>query len=207
MHLDVLEHPAITVGGVVYRRTSCGKLRLLLIKKQAGFWTLPKGRVIPGEALVEAVAREVTEETGLSGVVETAVDQLSYTVHKKGAVYNKVVRYYLLRASGGILRPEKKERIVSVRCSPSVRRSGVSIAHMCAQSLNRRSAFSLTSSFSICKAVLAAGEPAASLSSRRRFSCASWISAPHRPWTDCVIRRHRIIALRSPHEQRRSGSG
>jgi hypothetical protein len=26
----------------------------LLIKKQAGFWTLPKGWVIPDEALVEA---------------------------------------------------------------------------------------------------------------------------------------------------------
>jgi 8-oxo-dGTP pyrophosphatase MutT (NUDIX family) len=118
MHLDAREYPVITVGGVVYRRTRCGKLRLLLIKKQAGFWTLPKGRVIPGEALVEAVAREVTEETGLSGVVETAVDQLSYTVHKKGAVYNKVVRYYLLRANGGILRPEKKEGIVGVRWFP-----------------------------------------------------------------------------------------
>jgi 8-oxo-dGTP diphosphatase len=119
MDLDVREHPVISVGGVVYRRTRCGKLRLLLIKKQAGFWTLPKGRVIPGEDFVEAVAREVTEETGLSGVVETAVEQLSYTVHKKGSVHNKVVLYYLLRASGGILRPEKKERIVSVRWFPT----------------------------------------------------------------------------------------
>lgn len=43
--------------------------RLLLIKRGhepgAGLWTLPGGRIEPGETHQQAVAREVLEETGL----------------------------------------------------------------------------------------------------------------------------------------------
>ena len=74
-------YPIVAVGGVVYRRTRRGQLQLLLIKKRAGFWTLPKDKALPGEPLADAVAREVSEETGLSGAVETAVRQVSCKLH------------------------------------------------------------------------------------------------------------------------------
>jgi 8-oxo-dGTP diphosphatase len=112
------DYPIVAVGGVVYRRTRRGQLQLLLIKKRAGFWTLPKGKALPGEPLADAVAREVSEETGLSGAVETAVRQVSYEIRKKGASRRKVVTYYLLRANGGVLRPDRKERIEKVRWFP-----------------------------------------------------------------------------------------
>jgi 8-oxo-dGTP pyrophosphatase MutT (NUDIX family) len=105
----------VAVGGVVYQRTRSGQLQLLLIKKRAGFWTLPKGRVLPGEAHADAIAREISEETGISGAVETTVRQVSYEIRKKGAPCQKVVTYYLVRASGGDLRPDKKEQIEKVR--------------------------------------------------------------------------------------------
>jgi 8-oxo-dGTP pyrophosphatase MutT (NUDIX family) len=112
------DYPIVAVGGVVYRRTRRGQLQLLLIKKRAGFWTLPKGRVLPGEPLADAVAREVSEETGLSGAVETTVRQVSYEIQKKGSSQRKVVTYYLLRANGGVLRPDKTEQIEKVRWFP-----------------------------------------------------------------------------------------
>jgi 8-oxo-dGTP diphosphatase len=46
--------------------------RLLLIRRgappAAGEWSVPGGRVEPGELLAEAVVRELFEETGLEGV-------------------------------------------------------------------------------------------------------------------------------------------
>lgn len=53
------------VGGVVHDAAG----RLLLIRRGTepgrGLWSVPGGRVEPGESLAEAVEREVREETGL----------------------------------------------------------------------------------------------------------------------------------------------
>jgi 8-oxo-dGTP diphosphatase len=62
----VSEHPTVrAVGAVITRADGL----LLLIKRGnepgRGLWSLPGGRVEPGETDVAAVAREVQEETGL----------------------------------------------------------------------------------------------------------------------------------------------
>ncbi len=53
------------VGGIVHDAAG----RLLLIRRGTepgrGLWSVPGGRVEPGESLAEAVEREVREETGL----------------------------------------------------------------------------------------------------------------------------------------------
>jgi len=110
--------PIASVGGVVYRWTAVGQLEILLIKKQGGFWTLPKGQIKPGEDERDAVAREVAEETGISGMVEAAVLQVLYTIQKAGRRRRKAVTYYLMRADGGRLRPSRKERMARVRWFP-----------------------------------------------------------------------------------------
>lgn len=57
--------PTVAVGAVVVD----GEGRLLVVRRgrepAAGRWTLPGGRVEAGEAVADAVVREVAEETGL----------------------------------------------------------------------------------------------------------------------------------------------
>ncbi len=59
--------PTLAVGAVVVDDD-----RLLLVQRRhqpgAGSWAVPGGRVGVGETLVEAVTRELREETGLEGV-------------------------------------------------------------------------------------------------------------------------------------------
>ena len=63
--------PSVTVDIVLFCRTT-RRAEVLLIKRARppfkGYWALPGGFVDEGESLEEAAARELKEETGLSGV-------------------------------------------------------------------------------------------------------------------------------------------
>jgi ADP-ribose pyrophosphatase YjhB (NUDIX family) len=109
------EPPIAAAGGVVYRLSAAGQIEVLLIKKQDGFWTLPKGRIEPGEDEQTAVAREVAEETSVTGEVGPMVRQVFYTIQKAGRRRRKTVSYYLVRATSGRPRPQARERILRVR--------------------------------------------------------------------------------------------
>jgi 8-oxo-dGTP diphosphatase len=105
--------PAIlAVGGVMYRFDSRGKLLVLLIRKRGGYWTLPKGKLLPDEAHAEALTREILEETGLQGQVGPAVCAISYRIVKQGQSRRKQVTYYLFLAEDGTLRLSQDEQII-----------------------------------------------------------------------------------------------
>jgi 8-oxo-dGTP diphosphatase len=112
------ESPIAAAGGVVYRWASASQLEILLLKKQDGFWTLPKGRIELGEDERTAVAREVAEETSVTGEVGAMVRQVVYTIQKGGRPRRKTVSYYLVRAISGRPRPQARERILRVRWFP-----------------------------------------------------------------------------------------
>jgi 8-oxo-dGTP diphosphatase len=64
--------PEVCVGAIVVDEDE-----LLVIRRgrgaAQGTWSVPGGRVEPGELLAEAVVRELLEETGLEGVCEDLV--------------------------------------------------------------------------------------------------------------------------------------
>ena len=61
-------------------------------------WTLPKGKLDPGETFEQAALREVLEETGLECRILEELDSTSYT-DSKGRP--KVVRYFRMEVEGG----------------------------------------------------------------------------------------------------------
>lgn len=72
------------VGGIVYDELG----RLLLIRRAnepgRGLWSVPGGRVEPGETDEDAVIREMREETGLDVMPSTLVGHVrrgSYDIH------------------------------------------------------------------------------------------------------------------------------
>jgi 8-oxo-dGTP pyrophosphatase MutT (NUDIX family) len=90
-------------GGVVWRRDSSGALEVLVVHRpRYDDWTLPKGKLLPGERDEEAAVREVEEETGLRG--ELGGELPSSTYHdQQGRL--KVVRFWAMRSLGGDFRP------------------------------------------------------------------------------------------------------
>jgi 8-oxo-(d)GTP phosphatase len=71
-------------------------------------WTLPKGKHEPGEDDEAAALREVLEETGHHGVIERDLGAIDYMVERHGQVRPKVVRYYVMRADGGLFTPHSE---------------------------------------------------------------------------------------------------
>jgi 8-oxo-dGTP diphosphatase len=53
-------------GGAIWRRSPAGDLEVVLVHRpQYDDWSLPKGKVDPGESDEQAAAREIQEETGI----------------------------------------------------------------------------------------------------------------------------------------------
>ena len=90
--------PLRAAGGLVWRRVSTG-LELLLIRRDrhgGNEWSLPKGKLDPGEGFEEAALREVEEETGVRARILRFAGVMQYLVQDR----NKVVCFWDMEAVG-----------------------------------------------------------------------------------------------------------
>jgi 8-oxo-dGTP pyrophosphatase MutT (NUDIX family) len=77
-------------GGLLWRDAPRGRELLVIHRARYDDWTLPKGKLRPGERWQEAAVREVAEETGYQAQVIGAAGSVRYTV--RGVP--KVVRFW-----------------------------------------------------------------------------------------------------------------
>ncbi|MGR9036955.1 MAG: NUDIX hydrolase [Gammaproteobacteria bacterium] len=92
---ESLRHPepAVGIGGIVFNSHN----QVLLIKRDKppakGLWSVPGGRLEPGESMVEACRREFKEETGLA----IEVEQVVAVVERRIENYHYVIIDFLAR--------------------------------------------------------------------------------------------------------------
>ena len=90
-------------GGVVTRPAPGDGIEVVVVHRpRYDDWSLPKGKLEPGESWEDGALREVEEETGLRCELGDELDPVSYT-DRKGRP--KRVRWWLMRALGGGFTP------------------------------------------------------------------------------------------------------
>jgi 8-oxo-dGTP diphosphatase len=92
-------------GGLVWRLADGGVEVVMVRRPKYGDWSLPKGKLDPGESWQQAAVREVGEETGLSVAVGEYLGQVEYPDPRAARTRRKVVRYWAMRALGGTFTP------------------------------------------------------------------------------------------------------
>ncbi len=94
--------PSVVVraaGGVVWRRDADGGIDVILVHRpRYDDWTLPKGKVDPGETDEEAALREVEEESTVVGRLGPELPGTTY-IDRSGRT--KTVRYWAMTPAAG----------------------------------------------------------------------------------------------------------
>ena len=93
------DRPVLAAGGVVWRRNSGGRIEVVLVHRpRYDDWSLPKGKLDPGETDEQAAVREVEEETTL---VATLGPELPTTTYLDRSGKHKRVRYWAMTVRSG----------------------------------------------------------------------------------------------------------
>lgn len=101
-------------GGVVAGRADDGSPTVLVVHRpRYDDWSLPKGKVDPGESDEECAEREVWEETGLRCRLGDELPSTRYVDHKGRA---KLVRYWAMEVVDGAFVPN--DEVDAIRWLP-----------------------------------------------------------------------------------------
>ncbi len=103
-----------TAGGLVYHPESESYLWI----KRLGLWDLPKGKIEQGESSKDAAIREITEECGLTGILQLK-HRICSTYHayefRNKSILKKNNWYYLEYQGDLITKPQLEENITEAQ--------------------------------------------------------------------------------------------
>jgi 8-oxo-(d)GTP phosphatase len=108
---EQLRKPEIrAAGGLLWRRNrlsqATDQIEVALIHRpHYDDWSLPKGKLEPGESSFEAALREVREETGYEALPGRSLGQIRYLKSSRNGVRSKVTSFWAMKAGRGSFRP------------------------------------------------------------------------------------------------------
>ena len=111
---EVLKRGEIrAAGGVLWRRAlgarTAEDIEVAVVHRpRYDDWSLPKGKLDPGETEFEAALREVEEETGHLGRPGRSLGRIRYLKTSGGITRPKVISYWSMQANGGSFRPGRE---------------------------------------------------------------------------------------------------
>jgi ADP-ribose pyrophosphatase YjhB (NUDIX family) len=108
-------YPRVGVGAVVLQQT---RVLLQLRKRppEAGFWSLPGGRVEFMELLEDALLRELREELGIDVEIEALLCVTNHIVRAENAHW--VSPAYLVRVVSGVPQNREPDKTAAIKWFP-----------------------------------------------------------------------------------------
>lgn len=108
--------PITAAGGVLFRISKKGHIKVLLIKRR-GFWDIPKGKLDKGESIEHCAAREVMEEIGLEKLplILASLGKTTHQYEEKGEMIEKTTHWYLMYTQERSFIPQSAEQIEQVK--------------------------------------------------------------------------------------------
>src|SRR5436309_1142685 len=96
--------PVLAGGCVAWRPGTDGPEVAVVHRPRYDDWSLPKGKLDPGETLTACAVREVAEETGLTVRLGARLGR----VHYVGPTGPKTVHYWAAQVCGGAFSPNRE---------------------------------------------------------------------------------------------------